>query len=370
MNVLKLGFMAALALPCVALAQASASEEARLRPAWQKLDANKDGKVTLDELPAPMAGGMRRSDLDGDGAISVAEYVAFDHDPAGSARTPLSDNVRFVGNANYAGTDDWRQTLDVYLPKKAAVPGPLPVLVYVHGGGWTTGSKHMNRSQAIALAQTGRYAAVSINYRLGWQTQWPAQINDVKAAIRWVRGNAARYGFDPKRICASGASAGGHLVGLLGTSGGVAALEGRLGAHVRQSSRVQCVIDTMGPADLANLDRASGPGSPIRLMLGGTPAEKPEMARLASPVSFVGKSDPPFLLVHGTADPVVSYQESVKFEAALRAAGVPVLFQTIEGGGHGDFGAALPKVFERQRLFLEKNLYDPSVLVPTDTLMK
>lgn len=370
MKALKLGLVAALALPSAALAQAPASEEARLEPVWQKLDANKDGKVMLDELPPPMAGAMRRSDLNGDGAITVAEYVAFDHDPGGSARTPLSDNVRFVPELNYAGTSDWRQTLDVYLPKKAAVPGPLPVVVFVHGGGWTTGSKHMNRSQAIALAQGGRYAAVSINYRLAWQSRWPAQINDVKAAVRWVRGNAARYGLDPKRICASGASAGGHLVGLLGTSGGIAAVEGRLGTHLRQSSRVQCVIDIMGPADLANLDRASGPASPINLMLGGSASEKPDVARQASPVSFVDRSDPPFLLIHGTADPVVSYQESVKFDAALRGAGVPVLFQTVEGGGHGDFGAALPQVFERQRLFLERVFYDPAIVVPIDPLKK
>lgn len=370
MKFLRYGLISLAALSGVTSAHAQADEEARLRPQWEKLDANKDGKVTLAELPPMMAGAMRRSDIDGNGEISLAEYVRFDHDPAGASRMPLSDNVRLISDLPYAGTTDWRQTLDVYLPKNPSVKGPLPVIAYVHGGGWTTGSKDMARSQMMSLVQTGRYAAVSINYRLAWQSRWPAQINDVKAAIRWIRGNAPQYGFDPKRICASGSSAGGHLVGELGTTGGVASVEGTLGGYRRQSSRVQCVVDMMGPADLVNLDRVGGGNSPIVLMLGGTAAEKPELARNASPIAFVDRSDPPFLLIHGSKDPTVPYTESVKMEAALRAAGVPVLFQTVEGGGHGDFGTALPAVAERTRLFFEKMFYDPKIEVPTDTLKR
>lgn len=372
MNALKFGLVSLAALACAGTAQAQANEETRLRPQWEKLDANKDGKVVLSELPPMQAGAMRRSDIDGNGEISLAEYVRFDHDPAGASRMPLSDNVRLIADLPYAGTTDWRQTLDVYLPKNPTVKGPLPVIAYVHGGGWTTGSKDMARSQMMSLVQTGRYAAVSINYRLAWQSQWPAQINDVKAAIRWIRGNAAQYGFDPKRICASGSSAGGHLVGELGTTGGVASVEGALGRYRNQSSRVQCVVDMMGPADLAAMGREGTPAlpSPIELMLGGKVADKAAAARNASPLTFIDRSDPPFLLIHGSKDPVVPYAESVKMEAALRAAGVPVLFQTVEGGGHGDFGAAQAPVAERTRLFFEQQFYDPKIVVPTDTLKR
>jgi acetyl esterase/lipase len=355
-------------LAAVSTAQAQSTEEVRLKPKWQALDADHDGKVTLAELPPMLAGGLRRSDIDGDGAISLTEYVAFDHDPAGAARMPLPDNVRLVADLPYAGTADPRQSLDVYLPKHPTVPGPLPVIAYVHGGGWMTGSKEMARSQVMALVNSGRYAAVSIAYRLAWQVPWPAQIFDVKAGVRWIRGNAAQYGFDPKRICALGPSAGGHLVSELGTTGGVASVEGTLGRYGKQSSRVQCVIDMLGPIDLAHLDRPSRPGEPsgLELMLGSSA----DAARNASPNTFIDPKDPPFLIIHGTKDPQVPYQEAVKFDAALRAAGVPVLFQTVEGGGHGDFGKAQAPVADRMRLFLEQQFYDSKTVVPTDTLTK
>jgi len=234
------------------------------------------------------------------------------------------------------------------------------------------GSKVMARSQVMKLVDSGRYAAVSIGYRLSWQDPWPAQIDDVKAAIRWIRAHAREYGFDPNRICAMGASAGGHLVAKLGLTNGVAAAEGRLGPDLGQSSSVQCVIDEFGPIDLQHFEVGppTGQPSPVELLLGGKPADKPEAARSASPILNVSAQAPPFLIVHGTKDPLVNYQESVRLDATLRQAGVPVLFQTVEGGGHGDFGAASPAVEERIRLFLERTFYDPKTSVPTDTLTK
>lgn len=377
MNAFKLGLISLAALSFGTLsfgaaAHAQSSDETRLRPKWQALDANHDGKVTLAELPPQQAAMMRRLDLDGDGAVSLAEYAQNDLDPGQASRLPVPDNVRIVSNLAYANTTDPRQQVDVYLPKKPSVSGPLPVIAYVHGGGWMTGSKVMARSQVMALVDSGRYAAVSIGYRLAWQAPWPAQIHDVKAGIRWIRGNAAQYGFDPKRICATGSSAGGHLVGELGLTGGVASTEGTLGRYRNQSSRVQCVVDMMGPADLVHMDREGTSAEPsgLELLLGGRVADKPEVARNASPILFADPSDPPFLLIHGTKDPTVNYQESVKLAAALRAAGVPVLFQTVEGGGHGMFGNAAPAVAERTRLFFEQNLYDKTIQVPTDTLQK
>lgn len=363
--------LAVLAALGTGAASAQTSDEVRLEPKWRALDKNHDGKVTLDELHPIQAASMRGNDIDGDGAISLAEYVSFDLDPGGAGRLPLSENVRLIADLPYAGTSDARQQLDVYLPKKATVSGPLPVVAYVHGGGWMLGSKVMARGQVLSLVNSGRYAAVSIGYRLSWQDTWPAQIQDVKAGIRWIRAHAREYGFDGNRICALGASAGGHLVAQLGVTNGDAAAEGKLGPNLNQSSRVQCVIDMFGPTDLRR-PGVSAPGQPssAELLLGGSAADKPDLARDASPIVHVDAKDPPFLIIHGTKDPLVRYQDSVDLAAALRAAGVPVLFQTVEGGGHGDFGAATPEVENRIRVFLERNFYDPSVKVPTDVLTK
>ncbi|MBV1688757.1 alpha/beta hydrolase fold domain-containing protein [Novosphingobium sp. G106] len=341
-------------------------DEVRLRPQWQALDANHDGKVTLDEVNPILAASLKKSDLDNDGAITLDEYVGFDLDPVGAGRVPLADNVRLLSDLPYANTNDPRQRVDVYLPKRATVAGPLPVIAYVHGGGWSVGSKIMARPQVMELVNSGRYAAVSIGYRLDWQDKWPAQIYDVKAAIRWIRANAKSYGFDGKRICAMGDSAGGHLVAQLGVTNGEAPSEGNLGKNLRQTSRVQCVIDMFGPVDLPNMALKSI----VESLLGGTMSAKADVARDASPISHIDAKDPPFLIIHGTKDPLVPYQQSVAFEAALSKAGVPVLFQTVEGGGHGQFGAASPEVARRIRAFLERNFYDPSTEVPTEVLHK
>jgi acetyl esterase/lipase len=346
-------------------------DEARLKPRWEALDANHDGKVMLEEL-GPRGAAMKRADVDGDGALSLSEYVGFDHDPGGAGRMPVPDNVRIITDLPYAATSDPRQMVDVFVPKKPSVKGPLPVIAYVHGGGWSTGHRVMGRAQLMNLVNSGRYAAVSIGYRLSWQAPWPAQIHDVKAGIRWVRANAAKYGFDPKRICAFGPSAGGHLVAQLGTTNGDAAAEGKIGNNLRQSSNVQCVIDMMGPTDLRSR-AASGVGggdSATMPLLGGKASDKPQLAADASPLTHVDRSDVPFLIIHGTKDPVVNFQQSVELDKALRQAGVPVIFIPVEGGGHGDFGAATAQLEPIFRAFLEKNFYDPSVKVPSEALKR
>ncbi|MCK9563196.1 MAG: alpha/beta hydrolase fold domain-containing protein [Bacteroidales bacterium] len=355
-----------LLIPCLGIA-APLAEEERLKPQWLALDNDGDGRVGLDEVHPMQAAAMRNSDFDGDGFISLAEYVAYDHDPGGAGQRPLADNVRWVADIPYAATDDPRQRLDIYLPKSAEVDGPLPVIAYVHGGAWRTGSRIMARSQVMAHVDSGRYAAISIGYRLSWQDSWPAQIHDLKAAIRWIRANADEYGLDPGRICALGPSAGGHLVAMLGTTNAVAELEGTLGDHGDQSSDVQCVIDFFGPADFRVADDAAI-GGPVVELLGGHPAENPELAAAASPLHHVKAGAPPFLIVHGTRDPLVSHSDSVALTKALDEAGVPVIFQTVDGGGHGDFGDAAAEVERRVRAFLERNFYDPSVEVPSNTL--
>lgn len=346
------------------------SDEARLRPDWQALDTSRDGVVQVAELHPMMAPTMGRIE-NGDGVVSLEEYVAYDLDPGGSSRIPLANNVRLISDVPYAATGNPRHRVDIYLPKKPTVAGPLPVIAYVHGGGWRAGSKVMGRSQVMQLVDSGRYAAVSIGHRLAWEAPWPAQIHDTKAGIRWVRGNARKYGFDSNRICAVGASAGGHLVAVLGVTGGDASLEGNLGSYRDQSSKVKCVVDMYGPIDLRSTSAGlAALKDNVALLLGGNPTTLPQVAAQATPLTHVDASDPPFMIIHGTKDPLVGYQESVDLDKALRAAGVPVTFQTIEGGGHGNFGKAAVEVAGRMNAFLERNLHGSTVQVPSDTLQQ
>jgi acetyl esterase/lipase len=232
-----------------------------------------------------------------------------------------------------------RNKLDLYLPEKA--DGPLPVIVWIHGGAWTGGSKE-NPGQALAFVGKG-YAVASIGYRLSQHAIFPAQIEDCKAAIRWLRANARTYNLNPQRIGVWGASAGGHLVALLGTSGGVKELEGN-GGNAEQSSCVQAVVDFFGPTDFLQMDAHAVPGarlkhdsptSPESRLIGGAIQENAEQGKRANPVRYVTKEAPPFLIAHGEQDPLVPWHQSELLYEALKKAEVEVTFQKIPGAGHG-----------------------------------
>jgi acetyl esterase/lipase len=231
-----------------------------------------------------------------------------------------------------------RQRLDLYLPEKAE--DRLPLVVWIHGGAWLTGSK--DDCPAVHFAAKG-YAVASINYRLSQHALFPAQIEDCKAAIRWLRANAAKYHLDPGRIGVWGASAGGHLAALLGTSGGVKELEGG-GGNLDQYSRVQCVVDWFGPSDLMTIGGShDNPGSPESRLIGGPVQENKEKARKASPLTYVGADSAPFLIMHGDRDQVVPLDQSKVLAEALKKAGVEVKLQIVEGGGHGGAAFASPE---------------------------
>jgi acetyl esterase/lipase len=128
------------------------------------------------------------------------------------------DSIKLIADLSYAGNQNPRQMLDLMLPAKRGAE-PLPVVVFIHGGGWRNGSRDRGRRELAPLVSTGNYAGVSIGYRLTDEAQWPSQMHDCKAAIRWIRAHAPAYGFDPARIGVFGTSAGGHLVSVLGTTG-------------------------------------------------------------------------------------------------------------------------------------------------------
>lgn len=271
----------------------------------------------------------------------------------GSPRLP--DGVRTELDLPYAGTANPKQRLDLYLPARAATTEPLPVIAYVHGGGWRGGDKRGAGGQLALYASTGDYAAASIGYRLTDEATWPAQIHDCKAAIRWLRAHAATYNLDPNRIGVMGTSAGGHLVAMLGTSGDVAELDGSLGAHGDQSSRVQCVVDWCGPTDFTVLDANEHRTGPLALLLGGPLAERRDASREASPTTYVSKDDPPFLCIHGTHDAVVPFRQSALLDQALEGVGVECVLLRVEGGGH-KLPFRNPAVADRARQFFDHHL--------------
>ena len=278
------------------------------------------------------------------GAISVEEL----------RREPIT----FELDIPYANTTNSRQRLDLYLPAKRKSE-KLPVIVFVHGGGWQQGNKSDGARRLLPFVRTGEYAGVSLGYRLSGEATWPAQIHDSKAAIRWIRANAAKHALDADRIGLWGRSAGGHLVLMLGASGDVPELEGSLGPNTNVSSKVACVANFFGPSELlamvgqpSDIDRTKS-NVPEAKLIGGGLRENPGKAKAASPITYVTANDPPVLTVHGTDDRIVPYDQAVRLDAALKKAGVPAYFVTIDGGGHGDFG---PAGNDRLRDFFDKYL--------------
>jgi acetyl esterase/lipase len=250
------------------------------------------------------------------------------------------ENTEILHNLAYARVGDKDLLLDLYLPQQAE--RPRPTIVWVHGGAWRQGSKENPR--AARMTERG-YAVASISYRLSQEATFPAQIHDCKAAVRWLRANAGQYNLDAARFGAWGASAGGHLVAMLGTTGDVAALEGA-GGNLAYSSRVQAVCDFFGPSDFLRMNDVSGtmdhdaPDSPESQLVGGPIQDNPEAVARANPITYLKPGAPPFLIVHGDRDFTVLINQSELLYEALTGAGIAATFRVVEGAGHGFHGAS------------------------------
>jgi acetyl esterase/lipase len=233
-------------------------------------------------------------------------------------------------NLEYANVGGHSLRLDLYLPKGATQP--VPLIIWIHGGGWSTGSK--SDCRVVPLVPTG-FAVASIDYRMSQEAIFPAQIYDCKAAVRWLRANAATYHLDPTKFGAGGDSAGGHLVALLGTTAHPDLLEGNEG-NPGVSSEVQAVVDLFGPTDLAVIapGYSDSRDNAVAHLLGGPVDEKMDLARQASPVTYVNARSAPFYIANGDADTVVPVAQSVELNAALQKAGVPSTLHIVPGGGH------------------------------------
>ncbi|MFM8335627.1 MAG: alpha/beta hydrolase fold domain-containing protein [Opitutaceae bacterium] len=239
-------------------------------------------------------------------------------------------------DVEYARVGDSVLKLDLHLPAKAGAPAPL--IVWVHGGAWSRGSK--NENPLAPLVAQG-WAVASVDYRLTPVAPFPANVHDIKAAVRFLRARRDEYGLATERVAIAGASAGAHLAALVGVSNGHPELEGEVGAHRDQSSAIQAVVSFYGAANLETILSQSTPfGLGVRipalqLLLRGQPEEKPALARLASPVAHVDAGDPPLLLLHGDQDPQMPVAQSLELLGAYERAGLKVRFVPLHGSKHG-----------------------------------
>ena len=256
------------------------------------------------------------------------------------AQTPDIPGVKIERGLAFASLGEKSLKLDLYRPANSS--GTVPVVVLIYGGAWMMRGQWMETAKAVWLANHG-YAAAVIDYRLSSEAQFPAQIYDCKAAVRWLRANAAKYRLDAARIGAWGESSGGHLASLLGTAGNVEALEGDEG-NTNRSSQVEAVVDFFGPTDFLQMEAHVLPGSwlnhdsptsPESRLIGGPIQNNPEKAEQANPIKYVTHDAPPFLIVHGEQDPLVPYNQSELLYTALKKAGANVTFYKIAGASHG-----------------------------------
>lgn len=264
--------------------------------------------------------------------------------------TPVFDESLYgtaVKDIPYCESEDPLQTLDLYFPESG---GPWPLIFYVHGGSWMEGDKAEGEGWR-GMNEQG-YLVASVNYRMAAQGKFPIMIEDVKCAVRYLRAHSAQYNLDPKRISAVGASAGGHLVGLLGTTDESAGWDE--GPYAEQSSAVQAVVSMAGIFDMTT-KLPSGINGSIYYVFGKLAGEDapPEMAA-ASPVHHIDGSEPPFLLLHGDNDGVVPYEQSVIMHEALLEAGVDSTLIIVEEGNHSLGGKnASPNQEERNAILNE-----------------
>jgi acetyl esterase/lipase len=257
---------------------------------------------------------------------------------AGQNQNPpyvLPPGVDVKSDVVYASPGGRDLHLDLYLPKEGA--GPFPAVVYIHGGGWRNGNKSAFRRQAAYMATKG-YVGACIQYRLSGEAKYPAALHDSKAAVRWLRANAAKYRVDPDRIGAAGGSAGGHLVAMLGTTAGK--LEGDAG-NTTVSSRVKAVAAFNPAVDLVSWGKA-GPqkiDNTLVEFLGCSYGANPKLWAEATPITHVSKASAAFLFLHGSGDTTVPYQQSLDMMKTLEAAGVHAELLTADGAKHGFFNS-------------------------------
>ena len=239
--------------------------------------------------------------------------------------------VRYEQDIEFGRGGDTPLHLDIARPENAAKPAPC--IVFIHGGGWRGGNFKVHVPQILDFAKQG-YVAATVQYRLVPKGRFPAQIEDVKCAVRYLRANADKYGLDKERIGAIGFSAGAHLSMLLGVMDEKDGLEGS-GGHAGESSKVQAVVAFFGPTDLARKDFPANVNGMIYDFLDGLPDDKPEVFKAASPITYVDKADAPILIYQGTKDALVPHSQAALMADAMTNAGLAGRVELLLGANHG-----------------------------------
>ncbi|MBK1883265.1 alpha/beta hydrolase [Luteolibacter pohnpeiensis] len=289
--------------------------------------------------------------------LSVAALTCFSNPACAQEekeKAESSKSPKILRDLAYVENGHARQKLDLYLPDHPK--GPL--LIWIHGGGWVGGSK--DNPPGLQMLKMG-VAVASVEYRFSQDAPFPAQIEDCKAAVRWLRAHADDYGYSKDRFAAWGASAGGHLVAMLGVTGQIKDFD--VGANLDQSSAVQAVIDWFGPADIVGYTEnqpvpmvaPDNPDSLLAKLLGGPISGKMELAKRASPVSWVTKDAAPTLIMQGTKDPLVPLSQSERLYEKLKAVGVDVTLDVIDGAGHGGPEFTTAEKIQLMTRFLSKH---------------
>ena len=286
-------------------------------------------------------------------AVFTGPVAAQDRSVTSAPATTEALEIITESDIEYTRIGDQPLKLDLARPK---APGKYPGVICIHGGGWRAGNKSSHIALTRRLAKEG-FVAITVQYRFAPKDRFPAQIDDVRCAVRWLRANAQQLQLDPERIGAIGFSAGGHLSLLLGV------MEDKDrpatdACHGEQSSKVQAVVNYFGPADLRSHypDMVRGILSDF---LGGLPDEKPEEAKAASPITYIDGDDAPILTFHGTEDKIVPYEQAELLSRVCKKAGLPHRLETLEGAGHGWGGEQMVETLDKSIAFFREKLAQP-----------
>lgn len=237
----------------------------------------------------------------------------------------LRHPIRFYRDIHYAANDNAQQSLDVYVPDNPSYV-PMPVVIYLPGGLWQDVDKDEAPGRLLSLVTSGDYAVVSVNYRTTDEAQWPAQLHDVKAAIRWVRARADQYGFDPQRIALWGRESGGHLALMAAVTNSAQDMAGTLGPYAHIRSDVAAVVNYAGVSDVnallgqdSDIDRSSST-APEAALIGGLLTQNSDIASAASPVHYIRQTTPPVFTAHSSDDSVTPFAQSRRLHQILEDA--------------------------------------------------
>ncbi|MEI6714652.1 MAG: alpha/beta hydrolase [Verrucomicrobiota bacterium] len=272
-------------------------------------------------------------------------------EPLFAAELAIPEGVKFERGVEFSNPDEQHLQVNIAQPEG---PGPFPAIVCIHGGGFRAGKRESYDALCLTLAKQG-FVAITVTYRLAPTYPFPAAVQDCKTAVRWLRANADKYHVDPKRIGATGGSAGGHLAQFLGVTADVPEFEGS--GYLNQSSAVNCVVNYYGPSDLTqSYGKSVDAAEVLPLFFGGNLEQKRREHIVGSPLYWITPKAAPTLCIHGTEDKYVAFEQAGWLVDRLKACAVEAELLPLEGAGHGFKGADAEKAQNALLAFFNRHL--------------